>query len=292
MGKSRLGKAVLLVLAAGWLAACGRPAAPTSEPTSPCPASGSISVDLATPQPAEVLLEFAWEGGFTRPEMAPAFGRVPEFSLLPNGQVYYLDPADWDRAQVMVAFLAPAEADELVRRALDAGLDRLEGYADACQPQADGTCLCVADAGTSVLRVRPPGGELRTIRNYAGFARDPAALEAVRALFTNYQHPVAKPYFPEAATLFVRAVAYSPDLPLLDWPLAPDWIGRAAAETPCARAISGSELRALLAAAGRNRGDFTLRGAGPNQAYNLYLAPWLPGVDYSQEIAGSGQACR
>lgn len=186
MCRGRRCGAALLILAVILLAACSRSIPPTALPTgevsstepsppsipglftpaSSCPPSGSISVSLATPQPADVLLELAWEGGLTRPELAFVFGRTPEFSLLPDGNVYYVDAPDEGEAQTTVAHLPPAERQELVQRVLDLGIDRLESYTDPCEPQADGSCLCVADAGESVVRVRLPGGELREIRNY------------------------------------------------------------------------------------------------------------------------------
>lgn len=169
MCRGRRCGAALLILVVTLLAACDRSvphtALPTSEvsptkpsplsipspftPTSSCPSSGSISVSLATPQPTDVVLELAWEGGLTRAELAFAFGRVPEFSLLPDGHAYYIDALEGGEAQMMVAHLTPAETRELVQRVLDLGIERLESYTDACQPQADGSCLCVADAGES-----------------------------------------------------------------------------------------------------------------------------------------------
>jgi len=284
----------LWILAAALLAACGGPTAPPpvpiteGAPTSSCPSSGTITVSLATPQPADVLLELAWEGGFTRPELAYDFGRVPEFSLLPDGSVYYRDPSEWDQAQVMEARLTPAEADALVQRVVDLGIERLESYTEYCQPQ-DGTCLCIADAGQSVLRVRLPGGERREIRNYADFANDPEVLSAIRTLLDEYQHPQAEPYAPEVAALFIQPLPPSLDRPTLDWPLDLAWLAGGTPDTSCVREVSGSDLQALLAVTGRNMGDFTFRAG--DRGYGVYLVPWLPGVDYVDLIANSGQAC-
>jgi len=91
--RCRMNKPVL-ILAVTLLIACGGcvsiPTSPATalSPTSPCPSTGTIAQSLATPQPADLLLELAWEGGLTRPELGFAFGRVPEFSLLPDGSVY------------------------------------------------------------------------------------------------------------------------------------------------------------------------------------------------------------
>ncbi len=279
------------------LAACGGPAtptpAPTTErsPTSLCPSVETTTMYLVTPQPADVLLELAWEGGFTRPEIAYAFGRVPEFSLLPDGSVYYRDPSDWDTAQMMKAQLTQAETDDLLLRVLGLGIERLESYTEQCRPEANGTCLCIADAGESVLRVRLPGGALREIRNYADFANDPEALWAIRNLLEEYRHPQAQSYAPEKAAIFVRPVSPSPDLHILDWPQPgpPAWLAGGTPDASCVRAVSGGKLQALVAATGRNMGDFTFHAG--EQGYGLYLVPWLPGVDYADLIASSGQAC-
>ncbi len=297
MDKPLLWRVACLILAATWLAACDGFASTTASPavnaspTSPCPFSGEITVRLTPAQPADVLLELAWEGGLTRPELAFAFGRVPEFSLLPDGSAYYLDPSEWDRSQVMVARLAPAETEALVQRVRDLGFERLESYTAPCQPQADGTCLCVADAGESVLRVRLPGGELREIRNYADFANDPQALLAIRTLLAEYRHPQAEPYTPDRAALFIQPVSPSSDLPLLDWPLRSAWLVGGVPDASCVRGISGGDLQTVLAVTKRNLGDFYFRVADTDQYCSVYLTPWLPGVDHTDLIASSGQAC-
>ena len=295
MSKQRFLDFALLILVATLLVAGGgcvsmpTSPAPAISPTSPCPLTGGIRVSLATPQPADVLLELAWEGGLTRPEFGFAFGRVPDFSLLPDGNVYYLDPAEWDKAQVMTARLAPAETEALIQRVLDLSFERLESYTDLCQPQGGDTCLCVADAGESVLRVRLRSGELREVRNYYDFANDPEALTAIRSLLQDYQHPAAAPYAPEKAAIFVRSVAPPPDLPILDWPLPPSWLAGGTPDAACVRALAETDLQALLAVTGRNMGDFYFRAG--DQVANVYLAPWLPDVNYADQIASSGQAC-
>jgi hypothetical protein len=233
----------------------------------------------------------------TRPELAFAFGRVPEFSLLPDGSAYYLDPPEWDKAyplrvswgQVMAAHLAPAETEALMQRVLDLGFERLESYTDPCQPQPNGTCLCVADAGESVLRVRLPSRELHEVRNYYDFANDPEALLAIRTLLQDYRHPQAEVYQPDKAALFIRPVPPASDLAILDWPLPPSWLAGGTPDAACVRALAGTDLQTLLTKTGRNLGDFHFRAG--DQVYNVYLVPWLPGVDYADLIANSGQAC-
>lgn len=277
-----------------FVAACGESVAPTPTPaaegfpySSGPPVVITEIADPATPQPGDVLLELVWEGGFTRQELAYAFGRVPEFSLLPDGSVYYRDPSDYDKAQVMEADLTPAETDDLVQRLLELGIERLESYTDECGPrQTDG---CVADGRQSVLRVRLPNRQQRVIRNYHTFANDPETLSAIRTLLEEYQHPDAQPYVPEVAALFVRPVGTPTDLPILDWPLDLTWLASGTPDASCVREMSGDHLQALLAVTGRNLGDFYFRNA--DQVYNAYLVPWLPGVDYTDLIVSSGMAC-
>jgi hypothetical protein len=78
MRRKRVRSVSFWMFAALWLAACSPPAvltpAPTTgvSPTSPGLTVETITKNLATAQPADVLLELAWEGGFTRPELAHA----------------------------------------------------------------------------------------------------------------------------------------------------------------------------------------------------------------------------
>jgi hypothetical protein len=302
MARRLLHGVLLLILVATLLSACGltdrftsavtpTPTPAGSEGPSGCGGTGEITVDLSPIplQPANIVLQLAWEGGLTRPEVTYAFGNVPEFTLLADGSAYYVDPPEFDQRQTMVAHLMPAESQELVQRVLDLGFERLESYADSCQSLPDGSCQCVADAGTSILRVRLPGGELREIRNYADFANNPAVLTAIRTLLTEYRHPQAEPYQPEKAALFLRPAPSSSDFPVLDWPLPPAWLVGGTGDFSCVRVLAGADLGSLLAVTGRNLGDSYVRAG--DQVYSLYLVPWLPGVDYTELVASSGQAC-
>lgn len=240
-------------------------------------------------QPADVLVQLDWEGGFTRFEVSRTYGRVPEFTLLPDGTAVYGGSFKEDRAQVMVAHLAPAETEALLNGLVELGIERLESYTDECQEVDSETCLCVEDAGQSILRVHLPGQEPREIRNTFEFANDPEALRAIRALLSEYRHPEAVPYAPGSASLFIQPLPASYDLPALDWPLDPAWLAAGTTDMPCVRAVSGDDLQALLAVTGSNAGDFGFRAG--SSGYNLYLVPWLPGVDYAEAIATSEQAC-
>jgi hypothetical protein len=116
-------------------------------------------------------------------------------------------------------------------------------------------------------------------------------LEAIRTLLQDYRHPQAETYQPDKAALFIRLVSPPSDVPVWDWPLHPAWLTGGTPDYPCARTLSGNDLQALLAVTGRNMGDFYFRDADADQVYNVYLVPWLPGVDYTHLIASSGQAC-
>ncbi|MBC8253851.1 MAG: SUMF1/EgtB/PvdO family nonheme iron enzyme [Ardenticatenia bacterium] len=261
-----------------------------------CGDRGEITKVVGSPiplQPANILLQLAWERGFTRPQLGHG-GSFPDFTLLTDGRAFYKgrdDPSTFDRGQAMVVHLTPAERQELVQRVLDLGFERLESYPDSCRPLPNGLCECIEDASESILRLRLESGELREVRNYHTFANDPDALAAIRALLEGYQHPKAEPYVPEKAALFIQAVEATA---ALDWPLdpavlAPAVLTTAAHAAPCQVVLSGSDLETLLSVTGRNIGDFLFRAG--DRVYAVYLVPWLPGVDYTDLIASSGQAC-
>jgi sulfatase modifying factor 1 len=296
-----------LILMATLLAGCGvraspallSSATPSPTPSQPGGSSGcgdleeaTVDVSPAPLQPANILLQLAWEGGLTRPELAFVFGRVPEFTLLADGRAFYKvpdDPPTFDRGQMMAVHLTPAERQELVQRVLDLGFEHLESYRSSCLQLPNGVCKCVSDSGESILRLRLANGELREVRNYADFANDPEALAAIRALLEEYRHPKAEPYVPEKAALFIQAVGPAGDPAVQDWPLDPAWLAASASAAQCQTVLSGSDLGALLSVTGRNIGDFHFRVG--DRVYVVYLVPWLPGVDYTDLLASSGQAC-
>jgi hypothetical protein len=109
-----------LILMATLLAGCGGRASPAllssaTLPPTPSQPGGSpgcgdleeVTVDVSPVplQPANILLQLAWEGGLTRPELAFVFGRVPEFTLLTDGRAFYKvqdDLPTFDRGQMDV----------------------------------------------------------------------------------------------------------------------------------------------------------------------------------------------
>lgn len=237
-------------------------------------------------EPVEVLVQLDWEGGFTPPEVAVPFGRVPAFTLLGDGRVLYLD---WDdtaeilQEKLLIAQLSRDETGALLQQVLDMGFARLESHLDFCMALDDGTSQCVADAGYSILRVRLPEGNLREIRNWAGFANDPEALAAILDLLSDYRHPEAVPYIPDKASLFIRPIPSVEGVKVDDWPLNPGWL------TPPAQAVeqwagvlASQEWDALLQGSSWNVGTRYYRHA--DQYYQVVLVPWLPGTDYTGEV--------
>ena len=254
---------------------------PTAEPTAPPPAERDLS---------NVLVQLDYQPGFFRPEASVPFGRVPPFTLLNDGRVFYLyagQPPSYDQEQVVQAVLSPEETAAFVQQIRDLGFERLESYTDMCQTGTDGQQNCVADASTSIIRVRQPDGALREVRNYASFANEPQVLEAIRALLTNYRNPAAQPYRPERATLFIQPATDTTDRTVANWPLAADWLQPRQPDMQLwARVLEGQDLATFMAAVPRNTGDFWFRSNGT--AYQTYLVPWLPGEDYTEEVQAYG----
>jgi hypothetical protein len=237
-------------------------------------------------EPVEVLVQLDWEGGFTPPEVAVPFGRVPAFTLLADGRVLYLD---WDdtaevfQEKLLIAQLRQDETEALLQQVLDMGFAGLESHLDFCMALEDGTSQCVADAGYSVLRVRLPEGDLREIRNWAGFANDTQALTAILDLLSDYRHPEAVPFVPAKASLFIRPVLSAEGVQVEEWPLDPGWLTPPApAVEQWAGVLAGEEWDTLLQGSSWNIGTRYYRQA--DRYYQVVLVPWLPGTDYTDEV--------
>jgi sulfatase modifying factor 1 len=304
MSKKMPRNVVFLIFATALLAACGVPVGPTAvpSPTVTSDVTGSIGLSptvlppptattcvpgsIAFPttlRPTDVLVQFDWEGGFTRWEASISLGRVPVFTLLADGRAFYVagsEQPDAVAAQTMVAHLTSSEAHALVQHVLDLGFECLASYTDDRWQLADGTVERVVDAGTSVLRVRLPNGKLREIRNYADFANDRQALQAIRTFLDAYQHPQAEPYTPEKATLFVQSASAPSGVAVLHWPLDPAWLDPPQpGAVPWTALLTGSDVETLLAATGLNMGGFWFRDA--DRVFAVYLVPQIPGVEYA-----------
>ena len=228
---------------------------------------------------ADILIQLQW--GRTRPEAYVRWGRVPEFALQANGSVFYVDggdPTESERPQLMVAHLTESEMQQLFQQVLYMAVGRLESYTDDCGQAADGTTQCVAGGPYSILELNQKPEAWHLICNVGDFANDPEGLKAVRALLQDYQHSSAKPYVPQKAAVFIQATEAPSEAEPLEWPLDPSWLAPPGGATGIewVKVASGEDLQALLFATGRNMGDFVFQIAGADQAYQVYLVPWLP----------------
>ncbi len=277
---------IITSLLALMLAACIPVTPPsTDEPPMIDPGAPLPQVDLGGLPPGTIIIQEDYEPGFTRIEDHLVFGRIPPFTLYSDGSVIYMEEGNSLAEQrLMQASLNPDEIQELIEEVLAAGFAQLDSYTDFCIPQEDGTQMCVADASTSILRVRMPGGELREVKNYYEFANNPEALREIRALLSGFSHPNAQPYQPAGATLFLNALDQATGETVQDWPLDKDWLAGLDLETGeiAAAPLQGENLARYLAVVSKNIGDdfFTING----KDYGAYLVPWLPGIDFTEEI--------
>ncbi len=280
---------VFLALLIFVLAACAPAPMPQTgvEPTQPAESPEPAS---PTPAPAvfpgleadDILVQLDYEPGFTLPEYRYAFGRVPFFTLLADGRVIYVD--ENQDFKVVIAQLSIEEATALLEQVRDFGFERLESHTDMCGKMVDGSETCIADASTSVMRVRMEDGTLREIKNYANFANEPAAYDAIYNLLNNYENEQATVYLPHGATLFVRTAEMPTDASPADWPFDPAYIELTRfGEMGAAFALSAEEAALWQLQVGVNSGPIILQHKG--QPISAMFVPWMPGVDYTDEIA-------
>lgn len=275
-----MGFLALLMLA---MAACApvvaaQPGGPDSDkPAAPAESDGM--------DPDKVLLQLTFEPGFSLPEFRYPFGRTPYFTLLANGRVIYVDESQ--DFKVMQAQLTPQEAEALRKQVLDLGFARLESHTDMCGKLADGSEPCIADAATSVLRVLLDDGSLREIRNYANFSNEPATYDAIYNLLNDFAKADAAVYVPHAATLFVRIVPTPEMSSPADWPLNPAYVERALAASDqfTAVVLNAEEAALWQKNVGIDNNNITFQLDGKPVAG--FFVPWLPGEDYTADIAAA-----
>jgi hypothetical protein len=288
----------LLALLMLVLAACA-PAAPVPqtgvEPTKPAvtAAPPATEVPEATEVPTgelsgldadEILLQLTYEPGFTLPEYRFPFGRTPYFTLLADGRVIYID--ETQDYKVMQAQLSQAEAASLLRKVREMGYEHLQSHTDMCGKLADGSEPCIADASTTVMRVRMEDGSLREIKNYANFSNGPDTYDAIYNLMNDYTHVDAAVYVPQAATLFIRIVPAPEDASPADWPLNPAYVQRAQNAAPeqfTAVVLNAEETALWNKTVGLNNGSITFQLDG--QPVSAFFVPWLPGEDFTADVA-------
>jgi len=153
----------------------------------------------------DILLHFEYEPTFSTPSSRYPYGRVPEFTLLADGRLFYLAEEPSDRS-IQIVLLANEEASAILQEMLDLGIARLEDYTKDCLPQSDGTSLCIEDASFTILRQRLPDESLKEIRSYANFSNEPEILQTILQRLSDYTHPGAQPYLPSEAALFLQPV--------------------------------------------------------------------------------------
>lgn len=247
------------------------------------PAAVEVPAVLAGLDADEILVQLDYEPGFVMPEFRFPFGRTPYFTLLADGRVIYID--ENQDFKVMQAQLSKTEAAALLQKVLEMGFARLESHTDMCGKAADGSQPCIADASTTVMRVRMEDGSLREIRNYANFSDYPVTYEDIFNLLNTYTHPQAAIYVPRAATLFVR-IAPPPEMSSpADWPLDPAYVKRAqsAPDQFTAVALNAEEVAKWQKEVGINGSSITFQLDG--QPVSGFFVPWLPGEDFSAQIA-------
>ena len=259
------------------------PVPPTgAEPTQPASPAAPSAVYPGL-EAEDILLQLDYEPGFTLPEYRFAFGRTPYFTLLADGRVIYVDEAQ--DYKIMLAQLSQEEAAALLQEVRDRGFENLESHTDMCGLMLDGSEACIADASTSIMRVRMEDGSLREIKNYANFSNGPMTYEAIYTLLNDYTHADAAAYVPHAATLFIRIVPPPEMSSPADWPLDPAYVERAEAapEQFTAVVLSAEEAALWQRDVGVNSGPITFQLEG--QPVSGFFIPWLPGADFAQEIA-------
>jgi hypothetical protein len=215
---------------------------------------------------------------------------VPRLTLFEDGTLVYILEEETDQgvllSRAMRAHLSDSEAAALVEQVLALGFERLKSHAVSCPPPEWEDQTCLADGSFHIFRVRLPSRELSQVVIYEHFANDAEAYQAIRAHLGSYSHPGAEIYTPQEAGLIIApdegfvsdpvVNSWPPDLP---WPAKPDedvWLW--------AQALAGVELASFMEAVSTNMGAFYFEQDG--ELYRVVLVPWLPGVDYSEELAG------
>lgn len=262
-----------------------QPEPPAEEPTQ-APAAGEDGpftvAFLEQFKPDQVLIQLADEPTFTLPEWRFEFGRVPPFTLLADGRLIYLDEnADFT---VMVAQLTPEQTVAMLNQVHAMGFNKLEDYTDMCMKDENGQDMCIADASYYLLRARTEDKALREVRGYANFSNEPKIYEAISALLREFDDTQAVQYVPKGATLFIRPMADAGGATPMEFPLHPGILKQSESKPDgfLAMALNEEQVKAYLSKLTRIGGQEVFEWEG--KFFSGRLVPWLPGVDYTEEI--------
>jgi hypothetical protein len=277
------------------LAACAVPGGEPTEAVDPTDPSEPTQAPPGFPDPIyseewlsglppeTILLQMDYEPTFFREEAFHPFGRIPPFTLYADGTVVFLDEGEtFDAQQLLTMHLEPEAVQALLRDVREAGFTGLEDQLDFCQTEENGDQVCIADASFTILRMTLPDGTLREVKTYANFSNDPGAFDEIVLIMDGFTHPDARPYMPELAVLFIRALPGDFEIPVQMWPLSEDRVP-VIGESLSAIVLDAREVETFITAVGRNTGEFYFEVDGT--AFSAYLVPWLPYADYTAEVA-------
>lgn len=239
-----------------------------------------------------VIVQMEYVPTWSAPEDAQPFGRIPELTLLEDGTVIYLEETKLPDVgwHVRTARLRREERSDLVNELLERGFERLESHTSHRGLSAEGADTLVFDSSYSVITVRLPNSNLRTIRNYAGFANDRQALKSIREFLSQWSSPDAEPYAPAHATLFIRRLPRQSGgehghLSEALWTL-PDALLRQPKPGICEWAvpIGGPEYRSLIQRLGSGPQWTAFRTQHLGEHFYVSVVPWLPNEDHSAAV--------
>jgi len=230
----------------------------------------------------DILLQLAYEPTFSTPSSRYPYGRVPEFTLLADGRLFYMAEEELDRS-LKIIILSPEDTNEMLQEMLDLGIAILEDYTEDCMLQSDGNSLCIEDAPFTILRQRLPDESLKEVRSYANFSNEPKILEVIIQRLSNYTHPGAEMYQPSEAALFLQSILGEVSGNAQQYPLVGNFAPPTLNDSGIwAFYLSSEELTTYLQAIidKRTPSIFEIN----NNLYQAELVPWLPGADYREQL--------
>ncbi len=245
-----------------------------------------LLADIQKLQPGDLLVQLDYEPTFSMPQYLHAFGRFPVFSLYSDGKIIYQDPAN---NYLLTVDITQAEAASFVLTLYEAGALELDNYLDQCYQLSEDEQTCIADGAYSLLRIFTPDSIMKEVRNYAGFANNMEALDKIINTLHQFSHPDAERYQAQQGALFITALSAdqvddSVDVPL--FPLHPPY-----APPPLKTGETWVvELGPLEIATFIDLTDGAYTAEVmlyEGQFYRIEFVPWLPGNNFSPELAAA-----